>query len=93
MRPTPLASWPSRAGLNPTMTDETRATKITFGEMRASGVHRILISCSDYRCSQHTAADADGWPNVLRLSDIESRFVCAVFGRRGADVRLDFPTN
>jgi hypothetical protein len=33
------------------MTDETRATKITFGEMRASGVHRILISCSDYRCS------------------------------------------
>jgi hypothetical protein len=25
--------------------------KITFGEMRASGVRGVLIYCADYRCS------------------------------------------
>jgi hypothetical protein len=69
----------------------TRATKITFGEMRASGVHGILIYCADYRCSHHTTALADGWPDGMRLSDIEDRFVCAACGRRGADVRPDWP--
>ena len=35
---------------------------------------------------------ADFWPDHLRLSDIEDRFVCRVCGRRGADVRRpDFP--
>jgi hypothetical protein len=28
---------------------ETRQQKITFGEMRGSGVRGILIYCSDYR--------------------------------------------
>ena len=28
-------------------------TKITFGEMRASGVREVMINCRDHRCSQH----------------------------------------
>jgi hypothetical protein len=29
----------------------TRQQKITFGEMRESGVDRVLIYCSDHKCS------------------------------------------
>jgi hypothetical protein len=35
--------------------------------------------------------DTDTWPDSLQLSDIEDRFVCQVCGKRGADVRFDFP--
>ena len=28
-------------------------TKITIGELRASGVRDVLIYCRDYRCSHH----------------------------------------
>jgi hypothetical protein len=68
----------------------TRPQKITFGELRASGVRGILIYFSDYRCSHHVAMIADRWPDDVRLSDIEPRFVCAACGKRGADVRPDF---
>lgn len=71
----------------------TRQQKITFGEMRAMGVRDVLIYCSDHRCSHNTKMSADQWPDDLRLSDIEDRFVCAKCGgRRGADVRPDFTT-
>jgi hypothetical protein len=33
---------------------------------------------------------ADRWPDDVRLSDIENRFVCKECGKRGADVRPDF---
>jgi hypothetical protein len=33
----------------------TRQQKITFGEMRESGVDRILIYCADYKCSHSKA--------------------------------------
>lgn len=65
--------------------------KITFAEMRASGVTRILIYCCDHKCSHWTEADASGWDDGLRLSDIEDRFVCQRCGKRGADVRPLFP--
>ena len=29
-------------------------------------------------------------PNEVRLSDIESRFICKAGGKRGADMRPDF---
>ena len=54
------------------MTD--RPTKITFAEMREMGVHGLLIYCADYRCSHSIAISGDGWPDDLRLSDIEGRF-------------------
>ena len=53
-----------------------RPTKITFGDMREQGVRGILIYCADYRCSHSIAISGDPWPDDLRLSDIEGRFVC-----------------
>lgn len=67
-----------------------RPQKITFGEMRAGGPTGILIYCSDYRCSHSMAMSADQWPDDVRLSDIEPRFVCKACGKRGADARPDF---
>ena len=67
-----------------------RAQKITLGEMRTSGVRGVLIYCSDYRCSHSTKTNANGWADDARLSDLEDRFVCKRYGRRGADVRPDF---
>lgn len=69
---------------------ERRHQKLTLGEMRASGVRGLLIYCSDYQCSHWTAISGDRWPDDVRLSDIEGRFVCEACGQRGADVRPNF---
>ena len=68
----------------------TRQKKITFGELRASGVRGLLIYCSDYKCSHWTTMSADRWPDDGRLSDLEPLFTCQAFGQRGADVRPNF---
>jgi hypothetical protein len=39
------------------------------------------------------AISADAWPDDVKLSDIEPRFVCTACGKRGADVRPDFNWN
>jgi hypothetical protein len=62
-----------------------RPVKITFAEMRDSGVRGILVYCTDYRRSHSTALMADHWPGNVRLSDIEPLFACSVCGKRGAD--------
>ena len=64
-----------------------RPVKITFGEMRASGVRDVLVYCRDHRCSHHIAISADRWPDYIRLSDIEPGFVCTACGKKGAEVR------
>lgn len=69
---------------------DTGPQKITFGEMRSTGIRGLLIYCSDYKCSHHIAISADPWPDDVRLSDIEPRFVCQACGTKGADVRPDF---
>jgi hypothetical protein len=46
--------------------------------MRASGVRGILVYCSDYKCSHSLALIADRWPDDVRLSDLEPRFICKV---------------
>ena len=62
---------------------------VAAGEL---GVRRVLVYCSDYKCSHSIELlDADQWPDDLRLSDIEPRFICQACGRRGADVRPNFP--
>ena len=33
-----------------------RPQKITFAEMRESGVHGLFVCCADYRCSHSIAA-------------------------------------
>jgi hypothetical protein len=50
----------------------SRPQKITFAEMRSSGVRGVLIYCSDY--SHWTAISGDQWPDNVRLSDLEPRF-------------------
>ena len=65
----------------------TRPMKITFGEMRASGISDFLVYCADYRCSHSIQMSADRWPDHVRLSDIEPLFVSQACGKRGADVR------
>jgi hypothetical protein len=70
-----------------------RSTKITFAELREQGVHGLLIYCADYRCSHSIAISGNAWPDDMRLSDIEPRFVCAACGKHGADVRPDFDWN
>jgi hypothetical protein len=72
---------------------EPSRQKITFGEMRSSGVRGLLIYCADFKCSHSVAVLADQWPDELRLSDLEPRFVCKVCGKRGAEVRPDFHWN
>jgi hypothetical protein len=64
--------------------------KNTFGDLRDMGVRGVLIYCADYHCSHFVALSADRWPDDVRLSDIEPRFVCAACGKRGADIRPDF---
>jgi hypothetical protein len=64
-----------------------RPQKITFGEMREMGVRGVLVYCADYHCSHSIAISADRWPDDLRLSDIEPRFVCRACGKRGAILR------
>jgi hypothetical protein len=61
-----------------------RPQKITFGEMRSSGVRGLPIYCSDFHCSHSIAISADAWPDHVRLSDLEPRFVCKACGKRGA---------
>ena len=67
-----------------------KPTKITFAELRELGVRGVLIYCADYRCSHSIAISGDAWPDDVRLSDIEDRFVCQACGKRGAHVRPDF---
>lgn len=54
------------------------------------GVRDVMVYCQDYRCSHNVAMPADHWPDHVRLSDIEPRFICEACGRRGANVRPDF---
>jgi len=55
----------------------TAPPKITFGEMRETGVHHVLIYCRDHACSHHVEVSADRWPDHVRLSDIEPGLVRA----------------
>jgi hypothetical protein len=59
----------------------------TFAEMRSSGIRSLLIYCADYHCSHWVEVRADQWPDDVRLSDLEPRFVCTACGQRGGDVR------
>jgi hypothetical protein len=72
----------------------TRPQKVTFGEMRDTGVRGLLVYCSDYKCSHSIAISGDGWPDgEVRLTDLEPKFICQACGKRDADVRPDFHWN
>ena len=54
-----------------------RPQKITFGEMRESGVRDVLIFCRDHRCSHNVEVNADGWADDVRISGTSSRGLSA----------------
>ncbi|MET3996685.1 hypothetical protein ACVWXN_002138 [Bradyrhizobium sp. i1.4.4] len=60
----------------------TYPVKITFGEMREMGVRGVLIYCRDYRCSNHTKANADH--RRRQAARCQPKFVCTACGQRGA---------
>ena len=63
----------------------TYQQKITFGEMRESGVRDVLIYAAI------TAAAITSKPTLtVRLSDIEPSFTCTHCGKKGAEVRPKF---
>ena len=45
-----------------------RLQKITFGDMRDSGVRGLLIYCADYHCSHSISISGDCRPDELRLT-------------------------
>ncbi len=90
-KPTGVKRTCRLVGLRLAGCEVTHPEKITFAEMRRSGIHGLLIYRSDYRCSYSVELSADGWPEDLRLSDIEPRFVCAACGQRGAEARQREP--
>jgi len=71
----------------------TRPLKITLGGNAI--VPAFAASWSIARtftaATRRARFSADQWPDHVRLSDLESRFVCKACGQRGADVRPDFP--
>jgi hypothetical protein len=68
----------------------TRPPTTTLGQLRASGVHGLLVCCADYCCAYSIGIDGDQWGDDVRLSDLEDKFICTVCGARRADVRPDF---
>jgi hypothetical protein len=44
-----------------------RPQKITFAEMRSSGVRGLLVYCADCRCSHGIAISGDRWADDERL--------------------------
>ena len=66
-------------------------TRITFAQMRARGVRRVLVYCRDHKCSHRGVMNADRWPDELRLSDVEPKLICSACGKKGAEIRPDFP--
>lgn len=63
---------------------------ITLGEMRSTGVRDLLVFCQDYRCGHNVKLSADlvdKWPDEIRLSQLEPRFICKACGQRGAILR------
>jgi hypothetical protein len=57
--------------------------KITFGELRETGVE-------DQHCTHHVTVSANRWPDRVRLSDIELDFVGTAWrqARRGGTAEV-----
>ena len=53
---------------------------------------RGILIARNYHCSHSVAISADQWPDSVRLSDLETSFVCEAC-KKGSDVRRDFSWN
>jgi hypothetical protein len=70
-----------------------REQKIALGEMREMNTRGLLIYCADYRCSHSISLVPERvgrWPDNVRLSDLEPKFICQCCGKRGAGIRPNF---
>ncbi|WLA68568.1 hypothetical protein [Bradyrhizobium diazoefficiens] len=66
-----------------------RPLKITFGDLRATGVRDLIVFCQDYRCSHNVKLATeyvDRWSDEIRISQLEPRFVCTACGMRGSNI-------
>ena len=73
--------------------DQTYFASIQSDGDRAEQSLKVLKQTpSTYRESERPKKvfNADGWPDHVRLSNIEPRFTCTACGRRGAEVRPKF---
>jgi hypothetical protein len=57
----------------------------TIGNMRASGVRSLLVSCR--QCLHEKIVNADKWPGQMRVPTLGSRIACTSCGAMGADIR------
>ncbi|MDN4988843.1 hypothetical protein QY049_37490 [Bradyrhizobium sp. WYCCWR 13022] len=74
--------------IDPTESDG-RPLKITLGDLRSTGVRDLIVFCEDYRCSHNIKLSAeyvDRWPDEIRISQLEPRFVCTACGTRGSNI-------
>jgi hypothetical protein len=71
------------------MPETAREQKITFREMRESGVRGVLVYYADHKCSHSIAICADRRPDDLRLSDIEPRFTCQTSATKARDLVVE----
>ena len=66
-----------------------RPLKITLGDLRSTGVRDLIVFCQDYRCSHNVKLPAeyvDRWPDEIRISQLEPRFICSACGMRGSNI-------
>jgi hypothetical protein len=61
-----------------------RPQKITFAEMRDSGVRGMLVYCQNYQCGHSTAISGDRWPDDVRLSVIPLLLLCRTIRKKPA---------
>jgi len=70
--------------------EQKRTTVVTPFDVKEHShalLGQVIVHCGDYKCGHSVTMYPALWPDNVRLSDLEERFVCTVCGHRGADVR------
>lgn len=65
--------------------------KITFGQMRAQGIRRLVARCRNPHCGHFTVISGDRWRDEAWLSDAETGLICHVCHGKGADLAPEPP--
>jgi hypothetical protein len=96
-RATKLANWfnilTSKIFANSILAATTRHARLRKTRRRSHVGGQHISEVFVRYAVEVTAEDGDGWPDDLRMSDIEAQFVRQACGKCGADVRPDFNWN